>query len=276
MPGPRGLAFFYLSSMIRYNVPMGNNYGTREYVIYEAHDTLPQGIMVHEYYNMRYAMRGEWIRDSKGRVVPILRRFSIGSDVLFIFPGFSWKLKAFADRTFTYPNDPNFSVGKMNARHALFARLVGRGMDWYKAYLVAFPRTPIRAAKSAVFKLLNNDAFFILFLQELNIMSDLKKHLEQNHGITDTEIIDTLVELMKDKDEAPSLRKYAIETIFNITTKSDKKEDKKQEMGALQESIAAGILAISQSVSQRSREDSLGSVALIGDGTETSDINGNS
>lgn len=258
--------------MIVYEIPQPHGLGKAVYHIYEKHDPPPVGRRIFNHWEMDKAMRGEWVRDVNGKIVPVLRRVEFtrkkgtrpGKEVLLIFPGFSWMVRAYEDRPFCYPDEPRFRTKGISPSHALFAKLLSKGLEWDRAMGIAFPKLPPRARKLRAMTILNNDTFIILYLEEAGIMADLKKHLADAHNITDVSVIDMLVDIMKDKDEAASLRKYAIETIFGLT--SEKKPERNTSPQEELKETLAEMLSAHQSTSQRSLAESLPAASLMPSG----------
>lgn len=195
-----------------------------EYVIYEPGDVLPHSIRVVPYRNRRQAMRGEYVTDINGRMVPLLRRIDIRkrNQVMFIFPGFTWQ--PWVQDIFSYPIDkaqepdqPRYLTPKLMA----MAALVNSGMDVDLAVMKLWPRSGKRQIAMIARRAFGNQEFIHYLLVELGFVNKLKEALEARGMSMDT-IADEIQELATSKKANPTLKKWALETALEALGDKDK------------------------------------------------------
>lgn len=202
-----------------------------EHVIYERHDALPRGIRVFHYDDIRMAVRGDHVRDTAGRVVPVLYRRQLNRHtgvkaLMMVFPGQTWVSDKHGQKPFTWAlRSEQETMTRMNQRHFLFARLLAQGVNDSDAYHKLWPAIPKRAIKYKLMGLYANNDFLIIFLKELGIVADFKKLLEER-GVTVETMTDMMVDMINDKKENPTLRKMAFDRIMDALTTKEKAADR--------------------------------------------------
>lgn len=250
-----------------------------DYIIYEPGDILPAGVRVVEYRNRRSAMRGEYVTDINGRMVPLLRRVHIkaqGRD-MFIFPGYCWQ--PWKNDMFSYPLEkaqapdaPKTLTGK----HMAMAAMINDGVEIEAAVRKLWPRSGKRQVMVMIRRAFANSEFVHYLLVELGYMNKLKAALESK-GMTIDTIADEIHELATSKKANPTLKKWALETALGAL---DSKEQGKP-LPELQSAPTMTIEAIMATRLQRlpqataemgALEGDVDAVRLLNDITEAGNI----
>lgn len=187
-----------------------------DYVIYEPGDSLPAHVRVVEYRSRKHAMKGEYVTDINGRMVPLLRRVEIGKGrTNFIFPGFcwqSWKMDIFSYpvEKAAAPDKPRFLTGK----HMALAALINDGMDPGMAVRKLWPRSGRRQVVNIIRRSFANQEFIAYLFMELGYVKKLKELLK-DRDITEETIADEIAGLIQGERVNPTLKKWALETAMS-------------------------------------------------------------
>lgn len=185
----------------------------RTYVIYEPGDIIPEGIRVVRYRNRFSAMKGEYVEDINGRIVPCLRRQTVSKkrDFILIFPGFTWM--PHNQPIFSYPLERASQPPetRLSWKHRQMARYMEMGLSPELCVTKVYGRRG-NAAIVILRRLFDNPAFLHYLATQTSYMSTLRRELEKRNIGVDT-VADQISDILNDPKPNTLLKKWALETI---------------------------------------------------------------
>jgi hypothetical protein len=223
---------------------------TATYFIYEDSD--PSGVKklkeslkdtphkIHQYTNVRNAMRGDWVKDINGRYVPVLRVVTFKRhrddtadkyEKLIIFPGHAYPTTN--NKPFSYPIKKENLPKNLSVQEVLFGKQLAEGIDAWVAAQRSFrniAHSP-KKLRQRILRTFQKDSFIFFYLKHHSTMDKLKEALMER-GITQDVIADHLERIIVSAVDpvtgAPikagnALRTWAYSTAMSILEKEEKK-----------------------------------------------------
>lgn len=201
---------------------------TTQHIIYDKHENPPPSKKVWKTYEIRYAMRGEYVEDINGRKVPVLYRNTLKrrrnrqhpiNDIMLIFPGQTWIESKHNSRPFCWSTSPQTGVkSRRSTTQKAIARLILAGIKPEQAIRQATHRKTELTNKQ-VNDYIRSEKFLDALMEEAGIdKTNLKEELLKR-GITFEAVAEQLVEWFQTKEIAWPLRKMAAEKIIETLEK---------------------------------------------------------